>query len=71
MYCYYVDDSNVERYIFTILGTHDIAEIEKFLHDLQAANPNITVDDELYKWIEKKKEKAKRKKTLVDYFDVD
>jgi hypothetical protein len=68
-----VFEDNTKKTSERVLTFHryDASELEKFVHDIQAANPNITVDEELYKCIEKKKEKAKRKKTLSDYFDAD
>jgi hypothetical protein len=62
------DDSGKMSHRVLTFHRFDVSEIEKFMHGLQAANPNITIYDELYKWIEKIKEKAKRKKTLTDYF---
>lgn len=64
------DTKKMNERVFTF-HRFETSEIEKFIHDLKAANSNITVDEELYKWIEKKKEKAKRKKTLADYFSLD
>ncbi|MCK9351295.1 MAG: hypothetical protein WCT49_00085 [Candidatus Paceibacterota bacterium] len=49
----------------------EIPDMEKFIRDLCLAAPNITVDEELYTQIKKKKEKAKQKKTISDYFSVD
>jgi|GEM_PF-3086452 len=46
-------------------------EMEKFIRDLHETNPRIIINKELQNWIEKKKEKAKKKKTISDFFDVD
>lgn len=53
MYYYYRDNNGTEQYAITVLFNHDPREVHKFITDLSAANPKISVDHELKRWLEK------------------
>jgi hypothetical protein len=60
MYCYYQNEKNEEKYIFTTLSSHDPNAVLKFLADITALNAKVVVDEELYRWLEKKKKKIRQ-----------